>query len=94
MCKKFFQRLFTKKQSDPEPAEMGASEVIEPIPAQPAASPAPKMVMAEKNGVAVKYPSVSAAVRDTGVNRGSISACLHGHRKSAGGYHWMYADPD
>lgn len=34
------------------------------------------------------YPSVSEVSRQTGIKRPSISACLNGRRKTAGGYHW------
>lgn len=34
------------------------------------------------------YPSVREAERQTGVNNMSISFCLNGKRKTAGGYHW------
>ena len=34
------------------------------------------------------YPSVCEASRQTGIKRPSISACLNGRYKSAGGYHW------
>lgn len=34
------------------------------------------------------YPSVTEAERQTGIKRPSISACLNGRRKTAGGYHW------
>ena len=38
-----------------------------------------------------EYPSIGAASRQTGINRGSISHCLTGISKSAGNYHWKYA---
>ena len=34
------------------------------------------------------YPSCMEAERQTGIKRPSISACLNGKRKTAGGYHW------
>lgn len=34
------------------------------------------------------YPSVREAERQTGVDDSSISSCLNGKYKSAGGYHW------
>ena len=36
----------------------------------------------------VVYPSSEEASRQTGINRGNISSCLNGKRKTAGGYHW------
>lgn len=35
------------------------------------------------------YESVSEAAILLGVNDGSISNCIHGRRKTAGGYHWQ-----
>ena len=35
-----------------------------------------------------QYPSVHEASRQTGIKQPSISACLNGRRKTAGGYHW------
>ena len=34
------------------------------------------------------FPSVSEAGRQTGIKQPSISACLNGRRKTAGGFHW------
>lgn len=34
------------------------------------------------------YSSVTEAAQETGSNAGSISNCIHGRRKTAGGYHW------
>ena len=34
------------------------------------------------------YPSIQEASRRTSINRGNISACCRGKRKTAGGYHW------
>lgn len=36
-----------------------------------------------------EYPSVREASRKTGVNLGSISYCLNGKQKTAGGFHWQ-----
>lgn len=36
----------------------------------------------------VVYPSVREAERQTGIHRPSISKCLNGKRKTAGGFHW------
>lgn len=35
-----------------------------------------------------QYPSVHEASRQTGIDQSSISKCLNGKLKSAGGYHW------
>lgn len=35
-----------------------------------------------------QYPSVHEASRQTDVDQSSISACLNGRRKTAGGFHW------
>ena len=40
----------------------------------------------------VVYSTVSEAHEKTGANYNSISNCLRGLSKSAGGYHWEYAD--
>lgn len=37
------------------------------------------------------YESVSEASRQTGINRGNISACMYSERHRAGGYHWKKA---
>ena len=36
----------------------------------------------------VVYPSTREASRQTGTNQSSISSCLSGRYKTAGGYHW------
>lgn len=36
----------------------------------------------------VVYPSTHEAERQTGIHHQSISFCLNGKRKTAGGYHW------
>ena len=38
----------------------------------------------------VMYPSVHEASRQTGIKQPSISACLNGRCKTAGGYHWEF----
>ena len=46
-----------------------------------------------KDGSFVKeWPSLSEAERRLGILRSSISACLKGYSKSAGGYIWRYAN--
>ena len=35
-----------------------------------------------------QYPSVREAARQTGIKYPSISFCINGKRKTAGGYHW------
>ena len=37
-----------------------------------------------------KYISISCAERMTKISQGSIGDCLHGRRKTAGGYLWQY----
>lgn len=44
------------------------------------------VVLCVESGVV--YPSNSEASRRTGIARTSISACLRGERKTAGGFHW------
>lgn len=36
------------------------------------------------------FKSVSAAVKETGLNQANISSCLTGRRKTAGGHTWKY----
>ena len=38
------------------------------------------------------YASVTAAAKAAGVQRTTVSMCLTGKRKTAGGTHWIYAD--
>ena len=54
----------------------------------------PKAVVATKGLLSVKYPSVTAAAKATGINRGSTHGCLTGKRKTAGGYSWSYCESD
>ena len=45
-----------------------------------------------KDGTLVcTYSSILEAQRVTGISQGSIGHCLHGRRKTAGGYVWQYA---
>ena len=44
-------------------------------------------VLCEETGE--QYPSVHEASRQTGIDQSSISKCLNGKLKSAGGYHWQ-----
>lgn len=39
-----------------------------------------------------KYPTIKDAATATGTNMGSISSCLHGRLKHAGGYTWKEGD--
>ena len=41
-----------------------------------------------------QYPSVHEASRQTGVDQSSISKCLNGKLKSAGGFHWQKEDKE
>lgn len=38
------------------------------------------------------YESLTQATRETGVLQPTISGCCYGDRKTAGGYHWRFAD--
>ena len=38
------------------------------------------------------FKSITAASKELGINLGDISSCCKGKLKSAGGYHWRYAD--
>ena len=46
-----------------------------------------KPVLCVETGIV--YSSASEAERQTGVGNPHISQCLHGKRKTAGGYHWQ-----
>ncbi len=49
------------------------------------------VIQLDKNGNFVgKYISIICAERMTKISQGSIGDCLHGRRKSAGGYLWRY----
>lgn len=56
-------------------------------------------MLSKKNGNAVYCPeldktyySLSEASRELNIKSLNISACLNGRQKTAGGYHWQYAD--
>lgn len=42
----------------------------------------------------VVYPSVSEAVRQTGLYHNAVTDCLKKRRDSVAGYHWEYKDPE
>lgn len=43
-----------------------------------------------ENGIS--YHSLTAAQKDIGVDHASISRCCKGIQRTAGGYHWRYAE--
>lgn len=49
-----------------------------------------KQIVCVESGVV--YDSALDAERITGVNKGNISSCLTGKRKTAGGFSWQYAE--
>lgn len=50
-----------------------------------------KVKMLSKEYETIKsFNSIIGAERETGISNGNISDCLHGRRKSAGGYLWEY----
>lgn len=50
-----------------------------------------KVVMLSKNHEKIEtFDSIIGAERKTGISNGSIVDCLHGRRKTAGGYIWKY----
>lgn len=49
-------------------------------------------VVCVETGV-VYYGGLEAS-RQTGINQGRITQCCKGNRKTAGGYHWQYADKE
>lgn len=94
MCIAFFKRVFNKKQTSPVQEPVKVTEVIEQIKNQDEDPTPPKAVKATRGVLTVVYPSVTAAVKATGINRGSIHKCLTGKRKTAGGYTWEYCAAD
>lgn len=96
MCIAFIKRLFKKEQAPPAQEPVKATMVIDQmrVPVQDDAPTPSRSVKAIRGLVTVKYPSVTAAAKATGINRGSIHACLTGKRKSAGGYTWKYCETD
>ena len=42
--------------------------------------------------VIAEFPSINSAVKQTGINRKSISSVLNGLQKTAGGYLWVYSN--
>lgn len=42
----------------------------------------------------IVYSSMRNAYKETGIHANSISRCCNGTHKTAGGYHWEYADDD
>ena len=38
------------------------------------------------------YSGVRVAGRELGINRGSLSSCLNGNRRTAGGFHWEFVE--
>lgn len=49
------------------------------------------VVQVDKDGnVVAVFQTIAGASRETGIQRTAISGCLNNHRKTAGGYCWMY----
>lgn len=94
MCITFFKRVFKKKQTPPAQEPVKVTEVIEQIESQDEVPTPPKAVKAFQGLLIVEYPSIAAAAKATGINRGSIHACLSGKRKTAGGFTWKYCEAD
>ena len=40
------------------------------------------------------YRSAAEASRDTGINSGNLNQALRGNLATAGGFHWIFVDPD
>lgn len=50
------------------------------------------IVQLTKDGLFVKkWPAAMEVQRELGINNGHIIHCCKGNRKSAGGFHWVYA---
>lgn len=49
-----------------------------------------KLIICEETGII--YRSIREAWRQTGIYHGHICACCKGKNKTAGGYHWKYAE--
>ena len=94
MCVTFFKRLFKREQTPPASELVKVTEVVEQIENQDKTLTPPKAVKATQGLLTIEYPSVTAAVKATGINRGSIHKCLAGKRKTAGGYSWSYCESD
>jgi hypothetical protein len=41
-----------------------------------------------------KFKSQRQAVIDTGISQSNMSSCLNGKRQTAGGYNWIYENPE
>jgi hypothetical protein len=52
------------------------------------------VICIHKNGDEIEFPGVKAAMRETGVSSGSISAVCRGVGKTAGGFRWRYKNPE
>lgn len=95
--KKVFLKNLTKIQHDPE-ARRKAIEHLKITNNKPEI----KAKFSGKNNGKSKqvqcietgeiYPCIAEASRKTGAPLNSIAMCCRGERKTAGGYHWKYAD--
>ena len=50
------------------------------------------VIVVYRDGKTCRFPSVHDAARLMNVPEPNIVACLKGRLKTAGGYHWKYAD--
>ena len=48
------------------------------------------IIQIEENGNTIEYESVTEASKKSGIKLTSISNCLRGYSKTAGGYKWIY----
>ena len=54
----------------------------------------PVIMFSPKENRIKTFPSISEAMRSTGVDRASVQRCCVGKQKTAGGYKWMYHTTD
>lgn len=68
-------------------------ENIVPVPEVVGTNQSKRVFQVTINGEVVgDFESINMAVKQTGINRKSISCALNGSQKTAGGYIWVYAE--
>lgn len=68
-------------------------ENIIPVPEVVGTNQSKRVFQVTMNGEVVgDFESINMAVKQTGINRKSISCALNGSQKTAGGYVWVYAE--
>jgi transposase-like protein len=105
-CDETMLRYNTRKMKDPARFEhllqsctgrldyktLTAKPAIEVTPENPFPKGTVRPVIQIKDGEFIgQYPSIGAAQKATGIDRGSIHKALKGKKEGAGGYEWYYA---